>query len=64
MPGSRSWGRLWAVLDKGHNQVKLTRDQVRRIKCWTDLNCPLWGDYQYRLRRPGTRAAVAKMVAR
>jgi hypothetical protein len=53
--------KLWTVLDKGHNKVKLTRDQVRRIKCWTDLNCPLWGDYKYRLTRPSTRTKVAKV---
>jgi len=33
-------------------QVKLTRSEMRRIKCWIDLNCPLWGDYTYRLDRP------------
>ena len=32
--------------------IKLTRSEMRRIKCWIDLNCPLWGDYTYRLNRP------------
>jgi hypothetical protein len=46
--------KLWDVLDAGHHEVALTSDQQRRIKCWVDLNCPLWPDYQHRLdrRRP------------
>ncbi|HUS92909.1 MAG TPA: discoidin domain-containing protein [Phycisphaerae bacterium] len=40
--------RLWQVLAAGHNQVKLSPDEARRVKCWTDLNCPLWPDYTYR----------------
>jgi hypothetical protein len=47
--------RLWQVLDAGHNGVKLTTDEVRRIKCWIDLNCPLWPDYLYRMDRPAAR---------
>ncbi len=43
--------KLWKVLDAGHYDVKLTRDEVRRLKCWIDLNCPLWPDYQYRPNR-------------
>ncbi len=45
--------RLWKVLDAGHNDVKLSRDQMRRVKCWIDLNCPLWPDYTFRPNRPG-----------
>jgi hypothetical protein len=45
--------RLWQVLDAGHHDVKLTRDEMHRVKCWIDLNCPLWPDYHYRLERPG-----------
>jgi hypothetical protein len=44
--------KLWKVLDKGHYDVDLTAEQKHRIKCWTDLNCPLWPDYQYRPTRP------------
>lgn len=44
--------RLWTVLDGGHNDVKLTPDEVHRIKCWIDLNCPLWNDYTLRDQRP------------
>ena len=32
--------KLWPVLDKGHYDVKLTREEMRRVKCWIDLNCP------------------------
>jgi len=45
--------RLWKVLDAGHNDVRLSADQMRRVKCWIDLNCPLWPDYTYRSDRPG-----------
>jgi hypothetical protein len=44
--------KLIKNLESGHNKVKLTRSEMRRIKCWIDLNCPLWGDYTYRLNRP------------
>jgi len=43
--------KLWPVLEKGHYDVKLTRDEMRRVKCWIDLNCPLWPDYQRRDKR-------------
>lgn len=42
------------------DRVKLTRSEVRRIKCWIDLNCPLWGDYKYRLNRPVKLTKAAK----
>jgi hypothetical protein len=45
--------RLWNVLDAGHYDVKLTREDTQRIKCWIDLNCPLWPDYVFRANRPG-----------
>ena len=47
--------KLWKVLDAGHNRVSLSPEDRRRIKCWTDLNCPLWPDYQQRQHRPATR---------
>jgi len=50
--------KLWKVLDAGHYGVKLTAEEMRRVKCWTDLNCPLWPDYQYRLGRPKTAVAA------
>jgi mono/diheme cytochrome c family protein len=50
--------KLWQVLDPahagGHYGVKLSPEEERRIKCWTDLNCPLWPDYQFRDHRPDT----------
>lgn len=51
--------KLWPVLDAGHYQVELTRDERRRVKTWIDLNCPLWPDYQFRLNRFGVQAAKA-----
>ena len=44
--------KLWPVLDGGHYDVKLTAEDKRRIKCWVDLNCPLWPDYTFREDRP------------
>ncbi len=44
--------KLWKVLQAGHHDVRLTRDEMHRVKCWTDLNCPLWPDYVQRELRP------------
>ena len=44
--------RLWTILkDKNHASVKLTPHEEQAIKCWTDLNVPLWGDYAFRPER-------------
>lgn len=43
--------KLWDVLDAGHHDVVLTKEERRRIKTWTALNCPLWGDYIERSQR-------------
>ncbi len=45
--------KLWQVLDNrtpegGHYDVTLTHEEMRRVKCWIDLNCPLWPDYIHR----------------
>ena len=40
--------KLWPLLDRGHYDVHLTSEETRRVKCWTDLNCPLWPDYVFR----------------
>ncbi len=41
--------RLWeALAKKQHQEVKLSVEERRAITAWTDLNCPLWPDYQYR----------------
>jgi hypothetical protein len=44
--------RLQGVIDGEHHGVRLDRDEMHRIKCWVDLNCPLWPDYRERLSRP------------
>jgi hypothetical protein len=51
--------RLKPVLDGEHQNVKLTADEIHRVKCWIDLNCPLWPDYIERSRRPGPQTAKA-----
>ena len=48
------------MLDAGHYDVKLTRDEMHRVKCWIDLNCPLWPDYQERMKRPGPILTTSK----
>jgi hypothetical protein len=45
--------RLWEVLNAGHHDVRLEMEEVRRIKTWIDLNCPLWPDYVDRTQRVG-----------
>ena len=54
--------RLSKVLDGEHYDLKLTRDEVLRVKTWIDLNCPLWPDYLYRPKRPAapTRTALGR----
>jgi hypothetical protein len=44
------------VLNRGHQGIKLTTDEMRAIKCWIDMNCPLWPDYILRESRPGPEA--------
>jgi len=43
---------LWSVLNAGHQEVALSRDEMARVKTWIDLNCPLWPDYIERQSRP------------
>ena len=40
--------RLWHLLAANHYETALTADEAHRVKCWIDLNCPLWPDYAYR----------------
>ena len=48
--------RLWTVLkDANHGAFRLTRHEERALKCWTDLNVPLWGDYAFRPERATVR---------
>jgi len=44
--------KLWTVLNAGHYDVQLTPVERERIKCWIDLNCPLWPDYEHLPERP------------
>ena len=51
--------RLWTVLaDKNHKEVALKQPEMRAIKAWIDLNCPLWPDYIFRTLRPGPEAGL------
>ena len=52
--------RLSKVLDGEHYDLKLTRDEVLRVKTWIDLNCPLWPDYLYRPKRPAAPTRTAR----
>jgi len=48
--------RLWEILkDKNHAEVKLSDAESQALKCWTDLNLPLWGDYSFRPERKTVR---------
>lgn len=50
--------RLFKVLaDEHHQEVALEGNDMRAIKAWIDLNCPLWPDYVYRPDRPKTAQA-------
>ncbi|MCP4758380.1 MAG: discoidin domain-containing protein [Fuerstiella sp.] len=51
--------KLWPVLDSGHHDVKLSEPEMRAVKCWTDLNCPLWPDYHLRSTRPAAAALLS-----
>lgn len=45
--------RLFSALTrKQHESVALEPDELRALKAWIDLNCPLWPDYRYRPERP------------
>jgi hypothetical protein len=51
--------KLFRILDSGHHGVRLTEDDIHAVKCWVDLNCPLWPDYTLRSKRPVDRSQVA-----
>jgi hypothetical protein len=36
---------LLAMLEKGHNKVKLSREETDKLACWIDLLVPYCGDY-------------------
>ena len=49
--------RLFEMLGrKQHKDVKLSANEMRALKAWVDLNCPLWPDYLYRPERSTARA--------
>ncbi|NLH18225.1 MAG: hypothetical protein GX455_16745 [Phycisphaerae bacterium] len=49
--------KLWKILNAGHYDTRLTDEESHRVKCWIDLNCPLWPDYLFRPSRIGVQAA-------
>lgn len=51
--------RLIQVLEAGHHDVQLSRDEIHAIKCWIDLNCPLWPDYTERKDRSANIKAAS-----
>ncbi len=51
--------KLWEILDAGHHDVRLTTDEMVRVKTWIDMNCPLWADYIERQKRPVPPAKLA-----
>jgi hypothetical protein len=38
--------RLDSILTKGHKDVVLTDEEMRKIRCWIDLGVPQWGTYK------------------
>ncbi len=47
---------LWSILKDGrHKDVNLSPEEAHAIKCWIDLNVPLWGDYAFRPERRTVR---------
>ena len=51
--------KLFPVMEnKAHENVKLTADEMHAIKCWIDLNAPLWPDYINRNQRPARTEAT------
>jgi len=46
------------VLAAGHHGVSLSADEWHALKCWIDLNCPLWPDYKLREERRGAELAT------
>lgn len=49
--------RVFEVLARpSHQEVTLAPDELRALKGWIDLNCPLWPDYRYRPDRPAVAA--------
>jgi hypothetical protein len=41
-----SKSQLDKVLDTGHKDVKMTDEEMRKIRCWIDIGVPHWGKYK------------------
>jgi hypothetical protein len=46
--------KLDSILDKGHKDVVVTDEELRKIRCWIDLGVPQYGTYQE--AHPGSEA--------
>jgi hypothetical protein len=46
--GTRHSRLFTALAQKQHNTVALKPEELRALKAWIDLNCPLWPDYRFR----------------
>ena len=50
--GTRQSRLFTALAQKQHKTVSLKPEELRALKAWIDLNCPLWPDYRFRTGRP------------
>jgi hypothetical protein len=50
--GTRRSRLFKALGEKQHETVQLKPEDLRALKAWIDLNCPLWPDYRFRPDRP------------
>ncbi|MCU0612242.1 MAG: hypothetical protein MUE60_10690, partial [Candidatus Eisenbacteria bacterium] len=50
--GTRQSRLFKALSEKQHETVRLKPEDLRALKAWIDLNCPLWPDYCFRPNRP------------
>ena len=50
--GTRQSRLFTALGKKQHKTVALKPEELRALKAWIDLNCPLWPDYRFRGDRP------------
>jgi hypothetical protein len=44
--GGAARSRLLTMLEEGHQEVKLSREELRKLAAWIDLLVPYCGDYQ------------------
>lgn len=50
--GTRRSRLFGALAGEQHKTVALGAADMRALKAWIDLNCPLWPDYRHRSERP------------